>query len=172
MSVFAGPPSTRRHTGWPAEQPVVGAGIGPHPIDSALLLTPPPGDGRQRTSRRTIARRRHGTPRHRPQSHLGLVRRVDQPLLPGPAGEAGQVRGGVVQAGDGLVELAARPGRVSGARQHQGGVLGDVAEPGFFQWPPQPSSGRFRGGELSGSGRHPGVGLRRGLVQDPERYVT
>jgi hypothetical protein len=53
------------------------------------------------------------------------------------AGETGQVRGGVVQAGEGLVELAARPARVGGARQHEGSTFGDVAEPGFFQRPPQ-----------------------------------
>jgi len=41
------------------------------------------------------------------------------------AGEAGQVRGGVVEAGDGLVELAARGlARVGGARHHKGSVAG------------------------------------------------
>jgi len=43
-----------------------------------------------------------------------------------------------VQAGEGLVELVARPGRVGGAGHHQGRVVGDVVEPGFFQRPPQP----------------------------------
>jgi uncharacterized membrane protein YedE/YeeE len=67
------------------------------------------------------------------------------------AGDAGQVRGGVVEAGDGLVELAARPGRVGGAGHHQGGVVGNVVEPGVFQRPPQPRRGRFGGGELVGA---------------------
>jgi hypothetical protein len=67
------------------------------------------------------------------------------------AGQAGQVRGGVVEAGDGLVELAARSARVGGTGQHQGSVPGDVVEPGFFQRPPQPRRGRFRGGELVGA---------------------
>jgi hypothetical protein len=67
------------------------------------------------------------------------------------AGDAGQVRGGVVEAGDGLVELAARPGRVGGAGHYQGGVVGDVVEPCFFQRPPQPRRSRFGGGELVGA---------------------
>ena len=41
--------------------------------------------------------------------------------------------------------------RVNGARQHQGSTFGDVVEPGFFQRPPQPRRGRFRGGELVGA---------------------
>src|ERR1035437_6889830 len=63
------------------------------------------------------------------------------------AGQAAQVRGGVVEIREGLVELAARPGRVGGARHHQGGVVGDVVEPCFFERPPQPGGGRFGGGE-------------------------
>jgi hypothetical protein len=38
-----------------------------------------------------------------------------------------------VEAGDGRVELAARPGGVSRTGHHQGGVLANVTEPGRLQ---------------------------------------
>jgi hypothetical protein len=68
-----------------------------------------------------------------------------------------------VQAGEGLAELAARPGRVGGAGHHRGRVVGDVVEPAD---PCACCRTEAAGQSLPGlsAGRRPELDVMRGFV--------